>query len=109
MACKILPKVIAPSTEQAAPLVPQVHLVKVDPETDPLLVQYIKEDERRQEIWMQPNGELRGVIVQIAEWFINNYRMDILARFQLAELINQLQKWSPFFRPPRRGECWGRS
>lgn len=77
---------------QPVPPVNQPDLLSLgfDPETDPLLLNYVHEDEQRQQIWQEANDNLREVIAGIATWFIHSYRADILRRYQLAELIKKV-------------------
>lgn len=66
MAPKLMSRVFVPPKEIPFPAALPENHIKVDPETDPLFVQYPKDDEQRREIWLEANDEFKGVIVRIA-------------------------------------------
>lgn len=83
------PEVTQPAASNLPAPLPAAALT-LDPATDPLLTRYVNEDEGRRQIWQAANEAFRGVLVKVGEWFLNVYRVDILQRYQLAELLKKV-------------------
>jgi hypothetical protein len=94
----------SPESSASLPVPVQGQLIKIDPESDPLLFHYTDEDDdERRRIWAEANEGLRGVIAEVAEWIVNTYRSDILRRYRLAELVKKVYDDEVQDRSPRYG------
>lgn len=59
-------------------------------EADPVLCAYRDEDSERHAIWQDATPAFREVLVQVARWFVEEHRLSLLRRYELAELVKKI-------------------